>query len=127
MKLVLVVEDEPGNAEVLRMVLEAAGYRVSVARDGKAGLELLAGERPAVILADFAMPSVSGADLGLAVRADPGLCGIPFVILSGFSQTTVREAFDDYDSFVAKPLYPEVLVPLVAHLARYGRPARKFL
>ena len=125
MKLVLVVEDEPGNAEILRMVLEAAGYRVTVAPDGRAGLELLSGERPAVILADFAMPYVTGAEMGLAVRANSGLRDIPFVILSGFSQDTVRAAFDDYDSFVAKPLYPDVVVPLVAYFARYGRPASK--
>ena len=127
MKLVLVVEDQSDNAEGLRMILEAAGYRVSVAPDGMVGLAFLASEKPAVILADFAMPYVSGADLGRAVRADPRLCDIPFVILSGFSQSTVRASFEDYDSFVGKPLSPEVVVPLVAHLARYGRPPSKSL
>lgn len=127
MKLVLVVEDEPGHAEALRMILEAAGYRVCVASDGRAGLDLLAGEKPAVILADFAMPYVSGADLGLAVRANPRLADIPFVILSGFSQSTVQATFDDYDSFIAKPLYPETVVRLVTYLTRYGRPASRSL
>ena len=127
MKLVLVVEDEPGHAEALRMILEAAGYRVCVACDGRAGLELLGGEKPSVILADFAMPQISGAELGRAVRASPRLIDVPLVILSGFSQASVRDVFDDYDSFLAKPLVPEVVVPLVAHFARYGRPARRSL
>jgi CheY-like chemotaxis protein len=127
MKLVLLVEDEPGNAESMRAVLEAAGFRVATASNGQAALDLLAGERPAVIVADYSLPGVSGAALGRAVRADPRLVDVPFVIVSGFGQETVRDAFDDYDTFLGKPLSPEVVVPLVTHLSRYGRPASKTL
>ncbi|MCE9660755.1 MAG: response regulator [Burkholderiales bacterium] len=127
MKLVLVVEDDPDVGDALGMVLVAAGYRVVVVPDGEAALARLADERPAAILADFTLPRISGGDLGLVVRANPALAGIPFVIASGHSQSTVREAFTDYDAFVAKPLSPEVIVPLIAHLTRYGRPAQKSL
>jgi CheY-like chemotaxis protein len=108
-------------------VLEAAGFRVATAANGQAALDLLAGERPAVIVADYSLPGVSGAELGRAVRADPRLVDVPFVLVSGFGQDAVRHAFDDYDTFLGKPLLPEVVVPLVSHLSRYGRPASKTL
>ena len=126
-KLVLVVEDEPDVAEALRLVLVTAGYRVLVVPDGESALATIASERPSAILADFTLPRTSGGDLGRAVRADPGLSHIPFVIASGHGQVTVRDTFDDYDAFLPKPLSPDVIVPLVAHLTRYGRPARKSL
>lgn len=127
LKLVLLVEDEPGSAEALRAVLETAGFRVATASNGRAALDLLAGEKPAVILADYSLPGVSGAELGRAVRADPRLADVPFVMVSGFGQAAVRDVFDDYDTFLGKPLSPEVVVPLIAHLSRYGRPTSKTL
>jgi len=127
MKLVLVVEDNPDVAEVLRTILVAAGYSVLVAADGEIALAFLANERPSAILADFTLPRLSGGELGLALRAIPGFADIPIVIASGHSQSMVREAFADYDAFLPKPISPEVIVPLVAHLTRYGRPAQKSL
>ena len=50
MQLVMVVEDEYGNAEMLQLLLESEGFRVVSASNGVAGIELLAGEKPALIL-----------------------------------------------------------------------------
>jgi len=122
MQLVLLVEDEYGNAEVLRLLLEAEGYRVAVAGNGREALALLAGEKPAVILSDFMMPHMTGGELGLAVRATPALKDIPFVILSGTQEAVVRAAFEDYDAFVVKPFAAEDLLKVLAHLIASGRP-----
>jgi two-component system phosphate regulon response regulator PhoB len=121
MKLVLLAEDEYGNAEILRMLLEAEGFRVSSAYNGRAALELLAGEKPAVILTDFMMPHATGGELGQAVRANPLLEDIPIIVMSGTSETVVRESFADYDAFVEKPYAADSLLALVAHLAVRGR------
>ena len=104
------VEDEHDNAELLQFVLEESGYRVRVASNGRAGLELLAAERPALILSDFVMPGVSGGELGASVRANPLLRDIPFVMLSGTSELDIRETFTKYDAFIEKPFSPEALV-----------------
>lgn len=122
MKLVLFVEDEYGNAEVLRLLLEAEGYRVVHAANGRDALALLSGERPAVILSDFMMPHMTGGELGQAVRAAPALRDIPFVLLSGTQESVVRATFKDYDAFVAKPYSADSLLKLLAHLAASGRP-----
>ncbi len=124
---VLVVEDEHCNAEVLQFLLKAEGYRVAVAPDGRAGLALLDRERPAVILSDFAMPDLSGAELGLAVRANPLFDDMPFVMLSGTSESVVRKSVADYDAFVKKPYQAEALMRIpgtkvvVHHAARPWR------
>lgn len=121
MKLVLLVEDEYGNAEVLRLLLEAEGFRVAPASNGKLALELLGGEKPAVILTDFMMPHVTGGELGQAVRANPLLEDIPIIVMSGTHEAVVRESFTDYDAFVEKPYAADSLLQLVGHFAVNGR------
>lgn len=123
MKLVLVVEDEYGNAEILQLLLEAAGYRVATASNGKAALELLEGEKPSLILSDFMMPTMNGGELGEAVRANPALAHIPFVFMSATSEDVVRQAFRNYDAFVRKPFQMATLLPIVARFTANGRPA----
>ena len=121
MKLVLLAEDEYGNAEVLQLLLEAEGYRVVHAVNGRDALALMTGEKPAAILSDFMMPHMTGAELGLAVRADPALRDIPLLILSASQESVVQASFSDYDAFVTKPFAAEALLPLLAHFVADGR------
>ena len=125
MKLVLMVEDEYGNAEVLQMLLEAEGYRVAAAANGRDALDLLSGEKPAAIVTDFMMPHMTGAELGVAVRADPALADIPIVIMSASAESLVQDVFKDYDAFVQKPFVAAGLLQLLAHLVEKGRVAGK--
>lgn len=104
MKLVLIVEDEYGNAEILQLFLEAEGYRVAVASNGKQALEILKeGEKPALILSDFMMPVMNGGEFGQAISQDEALGQIPFVFMSATSEDVVRRAFQGYDAFLVKP------------------------
>jgi two-component system phosphate regulon response regulator PhoB len=123
MQLVLVVEDEYGNAEIIRLLLEAEGYRVVSASNGKEAADLLAGEKPAVILSDYMMPTMNGAELGKWIRSNPALASIPFIFMSGTSQDVVEQAFRDFDAFVPKPFDIGVVLPVIARLAENGRPA----
>lgn len=122
MKLVLIVEDEYGNAEVLQLLLEAEGYRVAAASNGKAALELLEGEPPVLILSDFMMPIMNGAELGEAVRQNAALCHIPFVFMSATSEDVVRRSFRNYDAFLVKPFNLDSMLSLVERLIAEGRP-----
>ena len=126
MQLILIVEDEYGSAEVLQLLLETHGYRVASASNGKAALDLLGGERPAVILSDFMMPHMNGAELGVCIRKNPGWSDIPFVFISGTSESVVQASFRDYDYFLPKPTDVALLLSAVGDLAANGRrpPAR---
>ena len=122
MKLVLIVEDEFGNREVLQLLLEAEGYRVQAASNGKAALALLAAEVPALILSDFMMPTMNGAELGLLVRQDPALAAVPFLFMSATSEDVVRQSFRDYDAFLVKPFDIDSMLGAVRRFATQGRP-----
>lgn len=124
MKLVLIVEDEYGNAEILQLLLEAEGYRVAVASNGKQALEILrSGESPALILSDFMMPIMNGGEFGTVVKQDAVLAAIPFVFMSGTSEDVVRRAFKDYDAFLVKPIELDSLLATIQRLIEDGRDA----
>jgi two-component system, OmpR family, phosphate regulon response regulator PhoB len=124
MQLILIVEDEYGAAEILQLILEAHGYRVTSASNGKAALEKMSGERPAVIVSDFMMPYMNGAELGTAVRQNPALAEVPFLFISGTNEEVVQKSFGDYDGFLAKPYDVDALLAIVGKLASGGREQR---
>ena len=125
MKLVLIVEDEYGNAEILQLLLEAEGYRVVAASNGRQALDLLRdGEKPALILSDFMMPVMNGGEFGLAVRQDAALAHLPFIFMSATSEDVVRRIFQDYDAFMVKPVEIDPLLILVKRLIADGRQKR---
>jgi CheY-like chemotaxis protein len=121
MELVLVVEDEHGTLELLQLILEAAGYRVATAGNGKSALEALAAEKPAAILSDYMMPHLTGAELGIAVRANPAWADIPFIMISATSEDVIKQEFSDYDVFVMKPYLARRLLQVVSHFVKSGR------
>ena len=69
MKTILVVEDDPVNAHVLREFLGAYGYRTLVAPDGPKGVALFARERPDLMIIDVLLPHKNGYDVFDEVRA----------------------------------------------------------
>jgi CheY-like chemotaxis protein len=102
--LVLIVEDETPIAEALTEIVSEAGYRVLVASNGRAGLDLARAERPALVITDLMMPYLDGAGLVEALRADAsedGTTRIPIVVM-----TAAGRAFADripYDALLPKP------------------------
>jgi CheY-like chemotaxis protein len=79
---VLVVDDDPVVRDLLRRQLEAEGYRVSEAADGRAALARLREGVPGVVLLDLMMPEMDGFELIEAMRREAGWAGIPVVVLT---------------------------------------------
>ncbi len=109
---VLVVEDSPTQARLLRLILEEEGFGVEVAPDAQTALARLAVAPCDVVVSDVLMPGLSGFDLCRMIKADPALCEIPVVLV-----TTLREPQEivqalevGADSFIRKPYEPDVLV-----------------
>jgi len=88
-QVVLLVEDSMPTQALIRRGLEEAGFQVVAAGDGRQALALLAQQRPSLILSDINMPHMNGVALCRAVRADPALSTIPFVVMSADSQRQV--------------------------------------
>lgn len=121
MKLVLIVEDEYGNAEVLQLLLEAEGYRVALASNGKQAMDILrTGEQPDLILSDFMMPVMNGGEFGAVLKQDAALRKVPFVFMSGTSEEVVQRVFAAYDAFLVKPVELDSLLVVIERLLAEG-------
>jgi PAS domain S-box-containing protein len=87
---VLVVDDDPDVRRMLVESLDALGYRVREAEDGPTALSDLEDQLPDVLMVDYAMPVMNGAELAKAVRAKAP--DLPIVFASGYSDTAAIEA-----------------------------------
>jgi PAS domain S-box-containing protein len=79
---VLLVEDDAPTRDVLRRVLESAGYRVEEAENGRAGLASVQRERPSLVLLDLMMPEVDGFAFLDELRAAPATRDLPVVVVT---------------------------------------------
>ncbi|HEY8677400.1 MAG TPA: response regulator [Candidatus Dormibacteraeota bacterium] len=90
---ILMVEDNPDLVDLYRLKLQLEGYRVAVAADGAAGLELARSLRPDAILLDVHMPRLDGLQMLAALRADEATRAVPVVMFSDDdSQEVIAEA-----------------------------------
>jgi two-component system chemotaxis sensor kinase CheA len=80
---VLVVEDSLAVRELQRSILEAAGYRVEAARDGREALERLGqDESIQLVVTDVDMPNMTGLELTRAIRSHPTLAALPVIVVT---------------------------------------------
>jgi two-component system chemotaxis response regulator CheY len=123
--LVLVVDDAATVRAYHRDVLEHAGFGVMEAANGVAALEsaLAAPSPPALMLVDLNMPQLDGFAFLEAVRATPGLAGVPAIMVT--TGSPAREAARGFAAganlFLTKPVRPEALARFARALG--GLPA----
>jgi CheY-like chemotaxis protein/anti-sigma regulatory factor (Ser/Thr protein kinase) len=87
----LVVDDDPNVANLVRQLLEADGYAIEAAADGKVALRVLAERRPDAILLDLKMPEMDGFDVVRKLREDADRCDIPVIVLTAKLLTRMEE------------------------------------
>jgi signal transduction histidine kinase len=116
---VLVVEDTPDVARVIRLALHQE-YRILVAGDGQQGLELARRYRPSIIITDWMMPRMDGLTLTAELRRDPLTRHIPIVMLTARSDLDdrVRGLETGVSAFLAKPFSPSEIVSTIRSLQR---------
>lgn len=83
---VLLAEDDTGIRLIARLALERAGWRVTVAANGRETLERVAKERPDVVLLDWMMPDMDGAEACSQLKSNPQTADIPVVFMTAKSQ-----------------------------------------
>jgi CheY-like chemotaxis protein len=115
MTRVLVIDDEPAIADVLRMLLEFRGHEVLVANDGSRGYATAQRQAPDVIVLDLMMPVMDGFATLQALRSDERTQAIPVVILSALSCAEVKQRCHDMGvrAILQKPYKPEDLLRAV--------------
>jgi DNA-binding response OmpR family regulator len=120
---VLVVDDDPKIAGLVRMYLERAGFEVTVAADGLGALSLMRELEPALIVLDLMLPGVDGNTVARIAREE---AGIPIVMLTALGSTRDRVVGLEAgaDDYVAKPFAPLELVARVRSVLRRARRAQ---
>jgi CheY-like chemotaxis protein len=116
--LILVVDDNPQNLKLVRVLLAAEGYDVRTAVDAEDALHQLEGYLPRVILMDLQLPGMDGLALTRLLKADPVRRGIAVVALTAYAM----KGDDDKamsagcDAYMSKPIDTDALPRLVAEL-----------
>ena len=117
---VLVVEDEADVRELLRYHLDRAGFRVLLARDGRAGLDEARAARPDVIVLDLMLPEMRGEEVCRKLKSSGATAAIPVIMLTAKAQVGERVAGLELgaDDYMAKPFSPRELVLRVQAVLR---------
>ena len=113
-KTILVVDDEPILRTIVREILHEEGYAVIEASDGRGMLEIMARERPDLVLMDVMMPGVDGRDAYRQLRSRPENRDVPVVMMSAAVQS--HRLDPSIAGFVPKPFDITDLIALVVRL-----------
>ncbi len=118
--LILVVEDEPAVATMLRYNLEKQGFRVDEAGDGGEALTRIAESRPDLVLLDWMLPIMSGIEVCRQVRRNPHTADLPVIMLTARAddQDAVRGLNTGADDYITKPFNIESLLARMRALLR---------
>src|SRR6201993_1051987 len=110
---ILVVDDDAMSRKVLAQLLNAGGYNCRVSNDGSEAMETIHACPPSLLLLDFDMPGLNGAEVLRRLRSDedPTVAQIPAIMLTahGSEQSEVSCLQAGADDFVAKPVNASVL------------------
>ncbi len=108
---ILVVDDDPNSLDIVRTYLEARGYKVATALDGKEALSRLEEVQPAIVLLDVMMPGMDGWEVARVIKNHPLFSSVRVVMLTARSDFAdkhegLRAGADDY---LVKPIRLEEL------------------
>ncbi|MFH1602803.1 MAG: HD domain-containing phosphohydrolase [Pseudomonadota bacterium] len=121
---ILIVEDSPVQAELLRRALQGAGYEVIAAGNGAEGLAMAKAQRPAAVVSDINMPIMDGYAMCGAMRREDSLRATPVMLLTMLSDAVdvVRGLNAGADAYLTKPYNIPALVSRLKVLLAYPPP-----
>jgi CheY-like chemotaxis protein len=104
MSHILLIDDDNDMLAMTGRWLEKAGYRVSKASSGEEALKLLLGEKPDLILLDYAMPGMNGPEVLKEIRCSADYGSIPILYRTGMDDTEAANMEGEYraDGIVSK-------------------------
>ncbi|MDE0032744.1 MAG: response regulator [Deltaproteobacteria bacterium] len=111
-KRILIVDDDPETLRLVRDTLDEAGYAPLATADHGALAQLLASEKPALVLLDLMLPGTNGIELMGQV---PALADVPVIFISGYGreETVARALEAGAEDYVVKPFSPTELMARV--------------
>ena len=109
---VLAVDDVPLNLILVEKILQRYNFKVKKANGGQEALDMIAAEKPSLVLLDLMMPNVDGFDVLAALSKSEETSNIPVVILSALnSESDIEKALSTgAKDFVTKPILMDKLL-----------------
>ncbi|MDI6740613.1 MAG: response regulator [Candidatus Edwardsbacteria bacterium] len=113
--IVMVIDDEEDILDLIKMVLEDAGFKAVTAITGHEGLQLLYREKPDLILLDIMMPDLDGMELLKILKIEDSTASIPVAMLTAKVEPKDKTAAlqEEAIDYICKPFTPEELVDRV--------------
>jgi len=117
---ILIVDDNPVNLKLARVLLVAEGYDVRTAADAEEALEVLGTWRPCVILMDLQLPGMDGLELTRRLKADPATQEIAILALTAYAMKgdEQKALAAGCDGYLAKPIDTRALSGIIAGYLR---------
>ena len=105
-KTILIVDDNPVNLKLIRVLLAGEGYEVHTAADAEEALRVLQGLRPRMILMDIQLPGIDGLELTRRLKGDPITRDIRILGLTAYAMKGDEEKIlaAGCDGYIAKPI-----------------------
>jgi two-component system, chemotaxis family, chemotaxis protein CheY len=127
---ILIVDDDHHMRKVVRTMLTAIGVReIQDTADGMAGLEMICANNPDIVILDWAMPNVNGAEFVRAVRSPDSFPfpNVPIIVLTGYGERSiVVDAMQlGANEYLLKPVSTKALFDRVASVLAKPRPLIK--
>lgn len=117
-KKILFVDDETDLVETVKFKLEANGYEVIPAYDGRQGLEKAKKEKPDLIILDLMLPKMDGHKVCGLLKKDTRFAKIPIIILTAKAQESDEKLSFEVgaDAYIAKPFRYEAVLAKIKEL-----------
>jgi CheY-like chemotaxis protein len=113
---ILVVDDNPHNLKLARVLLSGEGYDVRTAGDAEEALAVLGSFSPRLVLMDLQLPGMDGLELTRRLKGDPACRDIVVIALTAHATkgAEAKALAAGCDGYIAKPIDTEALTELVA-------------
>jgi two-component system cell cycle response regulator DivK len=107
MATILIIEDNPSNMKLSRLLLENVGHTVRCAVDAEAGLAQARAEHPDLILMDIQLPGMDGLAATILLKQDPATAGIPVIALTALAmkEDEGKTMAAGCDGYISKPFH----------------------
>jgi two-component system cell cycle response regulator DivK len=118
MSTILIAEDNATNRELFRAFLEARGYTVVEACDGREALRMIEQAQPDILLLDIGMPVLDGFAVVRAIRENPRVAALPVLAVTAYAMQGDRERIlsSGFDGYLSKPINAKSLAEELEHL-----------
>ncbi len=116
MKTVLILEDDPQQARLMRRLLEHGGYRVLTEGTGESGLRTALATLPDIILLDMGLPDLDGQTVAGLIKGSSMLARIPLVAVTAWPQDFAAEMAEAYgcDGYLSKPISARIFAEQIS-------------